>query len=100
MKKIIFLLAILALSASAAFSQGFEWGAKAGKDNYYDRDALNKFDVSAAMGLSYKICGRFDVSARYNLGLTRIQDDYEIDNMEFKDKARNSVISVGVGYRF
>ncbi len=192
MKKIILLVAVLSLSASAAFSQGFEWGAKAGLNlakitdeddikmrpgfyagvfaekvvsdffgvqgellysqmgakakfegetsvtkhdylvlpilakfyvleglsvdlgpqfgymlsakekfdgetsNYYDEDGLKKFDVSFAAGLSYKICGRFDVSARYNLGLTKIYDFEDMGDY----KPKNGVISVGVGYRF
>jgi hypothetical protein len=60
-------------------------------ESYYDMEGLKKFDVSFAAGLSYKICDKFDVSARYNLGLTKIQDESD---------QKNGVISFGVGYRF
>ncbi len=66
------------------------------KDKQGDNDAVDlydrvdkKFDVAAAMGLSYKINFGLDVFARYNLGLTKL----DADN-------KNGVISVGVGYRF
>jgi hypothetical protein len=52
---------------------------------------INKFDVSFAIGLSYKIAGQFDISARYNLGLTK-WNNY--------DDSKNGVIQIGVGYRF
>lgn len=54
---------------------------------------LKKFDVSWAAGLSYKISGRYDLSARYNFGLTKVSKDSTV-------KSKNSVISFGVGYRF
>ena len=47
-----------------------------------------KFDVLFGAGLSYKL-GRFDISARYNLGLVEIYDC----------SWRNNVIQFGVGYR-
>lgn len=60
--------------------------------NFYDEnETLKKFDVSAAMGLSYKLPFGLDISARYNLGLTKIGED---------DDFKNSVIQFGVGYRF
>ncbi len=181
MKKIILIAALFTVSASAAFSQNIEWGAKAGlnlstvtkvddskmragfyagvmaehvindfwgiqgellfsqmgtkydgtdiaeKNSYivlpvlaklyvapllsidlgpqfgymisaqYDdhnvyKDVDNKFDVSFAMGLSYKIGGRFDITGRYNLGLTKVGEGDE--------SGKNSVLQFGVGYRF
>ena len=56
------------------------------------KDAKN-FDVSFPIGLSYKITPRFDVSARYVLGLTEVESVGD-------EKFKNSVIQVGVGYRF
>lgn len=53
--------------------------------------AAKDFDVSFAMGASYKLNFGLDVFARYNLGLTKINET---------GKAKNSVIQVGVGYRF
>ena len=61
-------------------------------ESYGDYKALyynNKFDVSFGMGLSYKL-GKFDVSGRCNLGLTKIN---KIGG------AKNNVIQFGVGYR-
>jgi opacity protein-like surface antigen len=51
-----------------------------------------KFDFGVGMGLSYTISGAFDITARYNLGLSDIYD--------YDGKNRNSVIQFGVGYRF
>lgn len=59
--------------------------------NVYDDPSLKKFDVSVGMGLSYKLPYNLVVSARYNLGLTKIYDG---------EKTKNSVIQIGVGYRF
>lgn len=55
----------------------------------------NGFDMSFGMGVSYKITPNIEVGARYNLGLT----DTVKDNPT-KDKEKNNVIQVGVGYRF
>ncbi len=52
---------------------------------------MNKFDIGAAMGLSYKFNFGLDVFARYNLGFIEIAKDAD---------SKNGVISVGVGYRF
>jgi hypothetical protein len=60
---------------------------------------MKKFDTSFAAGLSYKIIGRIDVSARYNLGLTKVSDKMTDDN-EKKISPKNNVIAVSVGYRF
>ena len=58
--------------------------------NMYDT-VDKKFDVSFGMGLSYKLSAKFDISGRYNLGLTKIE--------EYRD-SKNSVIQFGIGYRF
>lgn len=60
-------------------------------ENIYDNDGLKKFDVSASMGLSYRLPYNLEVSAGYNLGLTKIGDGGD---------AKNSVIQIAVGYRF
>ena len=59
-----------------------------------DSDMYESFDVSAAMGLTYRVCRNIDVYARYNLGFT------EVFKSEAGDKHKNNVIQVGVGYRF
>lgn len=53
----------------------------------------NKVDVSWAMGMTYSIGGMVDVTARYNLGLTKAIKANDGD-------AKNSVIQIGLGYRF
>ena len=67
-----------------------ETGAITRNESYY---VGNKSDVSFCMGLSYKLSSKFDISARYNLGLTNLglYDNYD---------SKNSVIQFGVGYRF
>ncbi len=59
--------------------------------NWYKDEDTNKFDIGFAMGLSYRITTQFDVSARYNLGLTETVKD---------SKMKNNVFALGVGYRF
>lgn len=62
-----------------------------GSVNIYDYDSLNKFDFSAACGLSYKLQGGFDLILRFTGGGTQIIDDYS---------NKNSVVQLGAGYRF
>ncbi len=54
-----------------------------------DIDDVKNFDVSFAMGLSYRVIHAMDISARYNLGLTKLGDHSD---------SKNSVIQLGVGY--
>ena len=63
------------------------------------KDYLKKLDVSAALGLSYRLACGVEVSARYNLGLTAMTDK-DLDSNGKKLAPKNNVISVGVGYRF
>lgn len=56
-----------------------------------DIDGAKNFDVSFAMGASYRIIPALDVYARYNLGLTKV---FDLGG----DKNKNSVIQIGVGY--
>ena len=61
------------------------------------KDTCKDFDVSFVLGASYKITDQFDISARYLLGLTKTNDI----NLPGDDtKCKNSVIQIGVGYRF
>ena len=57
------------------------------------KDGLKEFDVSFAMGATFKITENLDLSARYNLGLTKVNDG---DG----DKMKNGVIQLGLGMRF
>jgi len=51
------------------------------------------FDISVGMGLSYQITYNLSVNARYNLGLTKVND-------QGNDKMKNNVIQVGLGWKF
>ena len=62
------------------------------------KKAFQSVDFSFGMGLTYNI-GKFLVQARYNLGLTDTAK-YADGEEKSKDKYRNNVIQVGVGYRF
>jgi Opacity protein and related surface antigens len=63
-------------------------GGSSGKN---DIDGLKGADVSFAMGLTYRVDRNWDVNVRYNLGLTDVQK---------KRDGKNSVVQLGVGYRF
>jgi hypothetical protein len=54
-------------------------------------DGLKKFDFSIPLGLSYEISD-FVIDARYNLGLTNINDNGH-------GKAKNAVIMLTIGYK-
>jgi len=56
-----------------------------------DWDGSKGFDVSFAMGLTYSIDYHWSINARYNLGLTNVDKDFD---------GKNSVFQIGVGYRF
>ncbi|MBE5032559.1 porin family protein [Gallalistipes aquisgranensis] len=88
------------LSVDVGPQFGFNLNGKA-KMKYDDQeyktsisDEFNTFDFGLNMGLSYMISEKFDVAARYNLGLTDVVKDNE------GDACRNGVIQIGVGYRF
>jgi len=56
-------------------------------------DNLNKIDFSLGFGFGYKSSSGFGVDARYNLGLSNINDNGSNDIM-------NRVLQVGVFYQF
>lgn len=69
----------------------FSMKGKAGSEKEkLDKDSYNKFDFSIGVGGTYNF-GKFFADARYNFGLTKVIKD---------SKTKNSVIQVGVGYRF
>ncbi len=93
------------MSAKEKYS-GFkgEMAEQNGETNLLDekevgKDFLKRMDVSAALGLSYRFAFGLDVSARYNLGLTKITDKM-VDENDKKIAPKNGVIAVSVGYRF
>ncbi|MDR2909864.1 MAG: PorT family protein [Bacteroidales bacterium] len=61
-----------------------------GDRNDYD-EIDDKFNVSFAAGLSYKIGNRFSVSGRYNLALTK----FHMNGFGFKENA----VQFSIGYR-
>lgn len=69
-----------------------------------DIEGTKDFDVSFAMGLSYTLWEHYDVSVRYNLGLTKVNKKITgssgLTNYADYGDAKNSVIQIGVGYRF
>lgn len=65
------------------------------KDNY------KSVDFGVNFGLAYDLPQGFFVNARYNLGLSKIGEDVTVGNVTYKaDDNKNSVIQVGVGYKF
>ena len=58
---------------------------------YTSTDGMKKFDLSIPLGLSYEFSD-FVIDARYNLGLTNINDT---DNF----KSKNGVIMLTIGYK-
>jgi len=56
-----------------------------------DKDGYKTFDLSIPLGLSYEVSD-FVIDARYNLGITNINDDSNYT-------AKNGVIMLTVGYK-
>jgi hypothetical protein len=87
------------LSAEVGPQIGFLLSAKAKEEamgvsaSVSIKDECKKFDVSAAIGLSYTFAEKFVASARYNLGLTNLPKDEEF-------KSKNSAIQISFGYKF
>ena len=87
------------LALKAGFQPGFLLSAKMkGKENVggswieYENtgtDGMKKLDLSIPLGISYEIAD-FVIDARYNLGLTKVQDDVD---------CKNSVFMLTIGYK-
>lgn len=60
------------------------------------KDETKSVDVSLGFGASYIFAEKFMFGARYNLGLTRVQEDVFPGDSEWK----NSVFQISVGYKF
>lgn len=60
------------------------------------KDELKSTDVSLNFGLGYDITENLMIGARYNLGLTRLQDEL----FPGEDESKNSVFQISVGYKF
>jgi hypothetical protein len=57
------------------------------------KSAYKKSDVSAALGLGWDLPFGLTIDARYNLGLSKINDGQN------SDESKNQVIQVSVGYK-
>ena len=65
-----------------------------------DEDGINRFDVGATLGAGFQLNlggGRLFFDARYNLGLSNIADEEEVDD-DFS--IRNKGIGLSIGYLF
>jgi hypothetical protein len=81
------------LSVEAGPQIGFLLGAKNEKTDV--KDSFNTFDFGVNFGLGYKLDNGLNFGARYNLGLT------DINNVEGSSiKNKNGVFQLSVGYFF
>ncbi|TCN52467.1 PorT family protein [Flavobacterium circumlabens] len=81
------------LSLEAGPQIGFLLSAKNDKTDV--KDSFNTFDFGVNFGLGYKLDNGLNFGARYNLGLTDINN---LDNSSSKNK--NGVFQLSVGYFF
>lgn len=81
------------LSLEAGPQLGFLLAAKNEKTDV--KDAFKSFDLGVNFGLGYKLENGINFGARYNLGLTNINN---LDNSSIKN--RNGVLQISVGYFF
>lgn len=70
-----------------------------------DKDSSNSIDFGVGVGASFNLNNGFFIGARYNLGLTKVGKDSSltIGGVEVSREAldtKNTVIQVGVGYKF
>lgn len=86
-------------SVEAGPQIGFLMSAKDEYDGGDDdiKDYLKSTDFGVNFGLGYKLDNGLNFSARYNLGLSNVNDSNDLDaGAEYK----NSVIQIGIGYFF
>ena len=60
------------------------------------KDFVKGLDLAAGIGVNYAMASGLNFGARYNLGLSNINDGEGSDDF----KNQNNVIQVSVGYRF
>lgn len=66
-----------------------------------NKDDFKSVDFGVNFGLAYDLPSGLFINARYNLGLSKIGEDYTIGNTTFEAADhKNSVIQVGLGYKF
>lgn len=81
------------LSVEAGPQIGFLFSAKNEKTDV--KDSFKKVDFGVNFGLGYKLNNGLNFGARYNLGLTDINN---VDN--FNSKNKNAVLQLSIGYFF
>lgn len=65
------------------------------------KDYYKSVDFGVGLGLAYDLPMGLFFNARYNLGLSKVQEDVTVGNVTFKaDDVKNNVIQIGVGYKF
>lgn len=82
------------LSADEEYDETFDGETDSGEFDW--KDNAKSIDVGVVLGVGYEIDMGAFVEARYNLGLTNVNDAEDADDFEFK----NSVFQVSVGYKF
>lgn len=80
------------LAANAKWEDKSSGTTESGTDSF--SEYVNKFDFAAAIGASYEFNSNISVSARYNLGLSNINKDNNLDTN------KNRVLQIGVNYSF
>ncbi|WP_281232068.1 porin family protein [Flavobacterium gelatinilyticum] len=80
------------LSAKSKYKVTDDYGTVSSNDDI--KRLCNSVDFGLNFGLGYDVTKNLSVGARYNLGLTNV---YKSD---YFAKAKNSVISLTVGYKF
>lgn len=85
-------------SLEAGPQVGFLMSAKAKADGEEEdlKDFVKGIDFGANVGVGYKMESGLNFGARYNLGLSNVNDGEDADDF----KNQNSVIQVSVGYFF
>ena len=74
----------------------YESPGLSGEDDLKDEGFVKDIDVGANIGLGYQLDSGLNIGARYNFGLTNINDLEDSGDFSIK----NSVISLLVGFRF
>ena len=62
------------------------------------KDFMNSVDFGLNFGLGYKLESGINFGARYNLGLSEVFEDVDVDDDD--DKSTNGVFQISVGYSF
>lgn len=75
--------------------------AESGDNTIDTKDAYKSIDFGLGVGLAYDLPMGLFVGARYNLGLSKVNEDVSVGDISVEtDDIKNGVIQVGVGYKF